>query len=170
MKMIGFCGGSSICELGTVSDVVLFFECLDYFVVKKNPERDWSLLTDRLYRRYLKLEELSSALMIMNEVKEIFATVPSSEVNWKPELIGDKSKTWLDPSHVNLADVFVNFFENFTYCVESAKLNYDGFKSYPGYQYESVKIVPTDLAGIATEKARPLLEYDALEGKPFWLR
>lgn len=168
--MIGFCGGSSICEVGTASDVVLFFECLDYFVVKNNPERDWSLLTDRLYRRYLKLEELSSAAMLMNEVKEIFSKIPSSEVDWKPELIGNKSKTWLDPSHPKLADVFIKFFENFAYCVESAKLNYEAFKSYPGYQYEPVKTVPTDLAGIATEKTRSLQEYDALEGKPFWLR
>jgi hypothetical protein len=170
MKMIGFCGGSSICEVGTVSDVVLFFECLDYFVVRKNPERDWTLLTDRLYRRYLRLEELSSAIVLMNEVKGIFTNVPSSEVDWRQELIGDRSKTWLDPSLGNLADVFVKFFENFAYCAESAKLNYEGFKSYPGYQYEPVKTVPTDLAGFATEKARPLKEYDEIEGKPFWIR
>ena len=165
MRVIGVDGGHSVYEIGTVSDVVLFFECLDYFVVKKNPERDWSLLTDRLYRRYLKLEELSSAIMIMNEVKEIFAKVPSFEVDWKQELIGDKSKTWLDPSHVNLADVFVNFFENFKKAKDSSISFFDAFK-----MYQPVKIVPTDLAGIATEKARPLLEYDALEGKPFWLR
>ncbi|AUS44677.1 hypothetical protein CYD94_21240 (plasmid) [Ralstonia solanacearum] len=44
MRIIGFHGGSSLCELGTVSDVVLFFDCVRAFTAWKHPDRDWSLL------------------------------------------------------------------------------------------------------------------------------
>lgn len=169
MKIIGFCGGSSICELGTTSDAVLFFECIKYFVAN-NEDRGWELLTDRLCRRYLRFEELDKAIILMSHTKDIFSRTASSEVNWKWETIGDKSKSWLNPSQKSLANVFALYFENFLYCVESAKVNYEAFSSYPGYEYEPVKIVPTDLAGSATEKARPLDQYDRLDGEPFWLR
>ncbi|MBG7618776.1 hypothetical protein I5R65_04815 [Herbaspirillum sp. AP02] len=165
MRVIGIDGGHSVYETGTTSDFVLFFECLEYFVAKKNPDQDWTLLTDRLYRRYLKLEELNPAAILMKEVEEIFNKTSSSEVAWKQELIGDKSKTWLDPSRANLADVFSGFFDNFKKARESSLSFFEVFKIY-----QPVKIVPADLAGIATEKVRSLQEYDVLEGKPFWLR
>ncbi len=167
--MIGFTGGSSICEIGTASDVVLFFDCLDYFVVKNHPEQDWSLLSDRLYRRYLRLEELDQAAALMNQVKQIFSGLPNTEIDWAPELPGNKNLTRLDPGRANLADVFIKFFDHFEYCVESAKLNHEHFQSYPDYKFEPVKIIPTNLAAIAIEGDRPLKEYDDLEGKPFWL-
>lgn len=167
MKIIGFCGGSSICELGTTSDVVLFFDCIKYFVSSDGDPR-WHVLNDRLYRRYLRLDEMDMALEMMNHVREVFSKTASSEVNWNQELFA--GKTWLIPNQKNLADIFVKFFDGFAYCVESAKINYEAFKSYPGYQYEPIRIVPTDLAGFSTEKARPLCEYDTLDGDPFWLR
>jgi len=145
--------------------MVLFFECINYFVVKKHTDQDWSLLTNRLYRQYLRQEELAEASSSMNKVKQIFASLPSAEVDWKVELIGDKSKTWLNPNQTTLADVFARYFEIFTHCVESAQFFFETWKIY-----QPVKTVPTDLAGFATEKARPLKEYDELEGKPFWLQ
>ncbi|WP_254426895.1 hypothetical protein [Herbaspirillum sp. VT-16-41] len=164
MRVIGIEGGHSVYETGTVSDFVLFFECLEYFVVKENSDQDWNLLVDRFYRRYLKLEELNPASILMKQAEEIFGKTASSEVAWKQELIDDKRKTWLDPSRVNLADVFGNFFDNFRKAKESSISFFDAFKIY-----QPVKIVPADLAGIAIENARSLQEYDALGGKPFWL-
>lgn len=165
MRVIGIDGGHSVYETGTTSDVVLFFECLDYFVVQDNPGQDWTLLTDRLYRRYLRLEDLNPAAILLKEVEGIFNKTSSSEVAWKQDLIGDRGKTWLDPSRANLADVFLGFFDNFKKAKESSLSFFEAFKIY-----QPVKIVPTDLAGIATEKVRSLQEYDALEGDPFWLR
>lgn len=164
MKIIGFYGGSSLCEVGTTSDMVLFFDCIEYFVVKKYLDQDWNLLTNRLYCKYLRQEELAETSRLMSEVKLVFAGLASAEVDWKDELIGDKSKTWLNPDQTTLADVFSRYFELFAHCVESAQLFFETWKIY-----QPVKIVPTDLPGFATEKARPLKEYDELEGKPFWL-
>jgi len=51
-------------------------------VVQRFGGRDWSLLTDRFYRRYLRREDLEPAVELMNEVKKIFSTLASDEVDW----------------------------------------------------------------------------------------
>jgi len=170
-RKIGFAGGGSICELGPASDVVLFFDCLKGNAEYDYPEQDWSLLTDRLYRRYLKLDELDRAATLMEQVRQIFAQVPAKTgIQWNSEMLLDREKTWLNPNQPTLADVFGKYFEHFAYCVESAQVNYEAFKSYPGYTYEPVRVVISDLPEFMLDKNRPLAEYDALEGKPFWLQ
>lgn len=164
MKNIGFNGGSSICELGPSADVALFFECLNTYVAKPNPEQDWSLLTDRLYRRYLKYDELDSASSLMEYAKRIFTELPSASVDWR-SLSDGTSDTRLDPDQPSLADVFLNYFENFAYCVESSKVF---FKSWNIYQ--PVRTVVSDLPDFMTDKRRPLDQYEVLEGQPYWLR
>jgi len=158
MRNIGFDGGSSLCVLGPVSDVILFFDCINVFAVEDHPQRDWSLLTDRLYRRYLRLEELDAAVALMNEVKKIFATVSTSAVAW------ENPTTKLNPNEPNLADVFARYFDLFAHCVTSAKGFFEDWNSY-----QPVRIVISDLAEFVNEKERPLEEYDALKGEPFWL-
>ncbi|MBR7963041.1 hypothetical protein [Burkholderia latens] len=170
MRRIGFSGGSSICELGPVPDVALFFECLKVYAEQKHPEQNWSLLTDRLYRRYLRLEELDQASALMEKAKQLFAQLPAqSSVEWDSVMLKNPEKSWLNPEQPTLADVFEKYFANFAYCVESARLNYESFKAYPGYSYEPVRVVISDLTGYARDKNKPLAEYDALEGTPFWL-
>ncbi|AKZ28541.1 hypothetical protein ACH51_19585 (plasmid) [Ralstonia solanacearum] len=73
MKYVGFDGGHSIYELGLDSDLVLFFDCLRAYGEQAHPEQGWSLLKDRLYRRYLRLEELDKALTLMEQAQQIFA-------------------------------------------------------------------------------------------------
>jgi len=62
-------------------------------VVKHNLAQDWSLLTDRFYRRYLRIEELEPAGKLMNKVKEIFSALASDEVDWGENIQGDINKT-----------------------------------------------------------------------------
>ena len=164
MKNVGFHGGSSICELGPSADAVLFFACLDAYTARHHPKQDWSLLTDRLYRRYLKKDELDEASVLMMKAQKIFATVPSTLVDWQA-MSAESWKTRLNPDQPNVADVFLKYFENFDYCVESAKVF---FKSWNIYQ--PVRTVVADLPDFMTDKKRPLDQYEALEGKPFWLR
>jgi hypothetical protein len=169
MRIIGVTGGGSLCELGTAMDVQLFFDCLDMYIAQKQPEQDWSVLSDRLYRRYLKLEELDKATSLMNEVKRVFAGLTNKAINWQGMAVGD-AKTWLDPRKGTLDQIFGKYFESFALCIESAKLSYEGFKSYPGYKYEGVRLVIADQPWFLVEKQRSLEEYDALEGAPFWGR
>lgn len=72
MRKTGFHGDPSIYELGPASDVVLFFARLRDYAEQDHPEQDWSLLTDRLYRRYLRQEELEPALALMAQTHENF--------------------------------------------------------------------------------------------------
>lgn len=163
MRIFGFHGGGSMYELGSVSDMVLFFECINFYAAKKHPETDWSLLTDRLYRRYLRLEELEEAVKLMNKVKEIFSTLPNSAIDWPEDF--DLTKTRLDKNLPTLLDIFSAYFRNFFRSVESAQLNYEAFQSY-----KPVRSGTTDTPYYIDDKNRPLEEYDQLEGKPFWLR
>lgn len=168
MKNIGFSGGSSICELGPTSDVILFFDCLRRYVQQRNPSRDISLLTDRLYRHYLRLEELDLAEGAMKFSQAEFANVLSSVVDWETYTAKNPG-TRLDYQQPTLAGVFSRYFDLFSHCVESAKLNYAAFKDYPGYSYEPVKTVVSDMPDFMLESKRKLSDYDALKGEPFWL-
>jgi hypothetical protein len=169
MKIVGLIGGSSLCELGPTTDIQLFFDCLDTHVVQKTPERDWSLLTDRLYRRYLRLEELDTASMLMFEVNQVFASLPSTVIHWEKAKM-DSSMSRLPKNDKTLADTFIKYFEHFAYCVESARVSYESFKAYPGYEYEAVRLVIADQPWFMVEKQRVLQEYDVLVGEPLWLR
>lgn len=101
---------------------------------------------------------------MMSEVRDLFAKMRSDTVNWK--MMGwDEADTWLDVSRTTLADVFANFFEHFTKCVESAQVFFNSWSIY-----QPVKIVIADMPEFMADKNRPLEQYDALEGKPFWLR
>ena len=164
-KHVGFCGGSSLRELGPASDAVQFFECVHMYAAKRHVDQDWRLITDRLYRRYLRLEELDVASELMTEIRNIFLALPSSEVS----LIGSAP---LPPSGIThgtdkltLHDVFKNYFDEFNYCVESSKIFYQSWKIY-----KPVKIAISDMPDFILDKKRPLEAYDSLEAPPFWLR
>lgn len=164
MRHIGFDGGSFLCELGSSTDVVTFFKCLDTYVVQTHPGADYALLTDRLYRRYLRLDELGTAVSMMSQVRDVFARVPSDSVDWK--MMGwDETDTWLNVKQATLADVFAKYFEHFTKCVESAQVFFNSWNIY-----QPVKTVIADMPEFMTDKKRPLVQYDVLEGEPFWLR
>ena len=166
MRKIGFHGGCRICEIGPSSDVLLFFDCLQTYAEQAHPDQDWSLLTDRLYRRYLRREELDKASALMEQAHHIFAQHPAaSAVEWDTLLSGDAGRSWLKPDQPTLADVFSKYFEGFKDACSSAKSFLNDFAIY-----QPVRVVMSDLPGFARDKNKPLAEYDALEGKPFWLQ
>ncbi|WP_343675900.1 hypothetical protein [Paraburkholderia heleia] len=145
--------------------MMLFFDCLKTYAEQDHPEQDWSLLTDRLYRRYLRREEIDKASTLMEQVRQIFAGLPASAIDWDTSMLGNAEKTWLDPKQPTLADVFSKYFENFAKACGSAKFFVEAFNIY-----QPVRVVISDLPGFARDKNKPLAEYDALEGKPFWLQ
>lgn len=164
MRIVGFSGGSSFFELGTVSDVQFFFNCIDAFAVPSDPNVDWSLLIDRFYRRYLRPEELIPAQQLMDKVKSVFERTPSSAVDWSAMAL-PSAVTRLDPSGQNLAEIYKRYFEAFSHCREMAEISH-----YKWNEYQPLKVVVTDMPRFFTDKDRPLGEYEALEGEPFWKR
>lgn len=169
MNKVGLDGGSSLCELGTAKDVIAFFYCVDKFVVNSDrfSEVDFKLLTDRLYRRYIRQEELGRAEELMLMVRDFFCEINYSDVDWSAAGV-DFNQTLLEFNCKSLADIFSSFFVCFSHCSESAAINYEAFKAYSGYVYEPVRIIISDLPEYFVEKNRTLDEYDKLSGLPFW--
>lgn len=169
MTTIAFDGGSSVCELGSSEDVVAFFTCLNRFVVTEESPSSYQLLTDRLYRRFLRSEDLNAATEDMVRVKEEFQRVLTADVDWGEMGVSPRS-TRLDLEMPTLAGVFKRFFACFEHCVQSARTNQEAFSTYPGYRFEPVRIVVADQPWFLVEKQRSLEEYELLQGDPFWLR
>lgn len=167
MRKVGFDGGHTVYELGPVSDVVLFFECLNAFVVSKYLDQDWSLLSDRLYKRYLRQDELEESFALMEKVKSIFFTLPSSSVEWDEDMQADRDRTWLDSRADTLGDIFSRYFDLFSKAKDSAVSFLGEFGIY-----QPLRILPSGIPALMVEKKRPLNEYDALglSDLPFWLR
>ncbi len=160
IRMVGFHGGSSMFELGTVSDMQLFFDCIDSFVVSKHPETDWSLITDRLYAKYLRREDLQTGLSLMKTIENSFATTSSSMVDWNLDV---PRKTKLNHEAKTLDIVFARYFVAFSHCSESAQLSYEAFGKYLPRRTGT-----TDVPHYIIDKNRRLTEYDSHIGKPFW--
>ena len=78
MKTIGFSGGGLITELGSIEDVQMFFDLINYYVVKKYPNKNWPIIMDRLYKRYIKSDELDMSVELMECVKNEFKNIKST--------------------------------------------------------------------------------------------
>lgn len=167
MRNIAFCGGNAVGELGPVSDVVLFFDCIKSFAEFERPDLDWSVLTDKLFRRYVDIDSLDQAKARMAEVKKQFSRVPATAVEWNEAMAGDPSKTALDRSLATLADVFAKYFEHFDWCARSSNLFHETW----GYEVP-IRTIVADMPGMLVDSQRPLAEHDVLSptDKPFWLR
>jgi len=167
MRNIAFYGGGVICQLGPVSDVVLFFDCIRAFVTEQNEGTDWTLLTDALYRRYLRDTEFALAVGLMARVKAVFQQTPAPAVDWNPTMSGDSAKSILDPCLPTLGNVYARYFDALDFCVESARLFSEEWK-IP----QIIRIVVADSPAFIQDRFRGPDEYDALGpgDKPFWLR
>jgi hypothetical protein len=166
MRKVGFHGGHSMYELGPASDVSLFFDCLKTHVEQAHPDRAWSLLTDRLYRRYIALEDLDPAIALMERARKILTLVQAAlGVEWDPNLVGNREKSRLNPNQATLADVFGEYFQSFAKACASAKSFEHDF-----HFYKPVKTIISDLPGFMRDERSSLTEYDTLDGRPFWLR
>ncbi|WP_118988332.1 hypothetical protein [Photorhabdus sp. CRCIA-P01] len=166
MKNIGFHGGHTVYEHGPASDVIVFFQCITVYAEHVQSEYDFSLLTDRLYRRYLKQNELRPAMELMSIVECLFGKVQSNTVDWKMMEVNFEL-TKLDLNQLTLNLVFTDYFRRFVDAKESAESFLNTFKIY-----QPVKIVISDLPWFIDDKNRPLEQFDALgpDDPPFWLR
>jgi hypothetical protein len=160
----GYVGGSLICVIGYRSDMIFFFECINYEVVRKYPNENFDIILDRLYKRYLKLEELDEAAAKMKIIEEVFKTVDSKLYDWT-NIQKDGAKTDLNFRQDTLFDIFRGYFKGFYKCVSSAKYFFNA-----GESYTPVKVSPTGIAEQHYYSNIPLSELDKLgkDDKPFW--
>jgi len=170
-RKVAIVGSCDIHGVGPANDAVLFFDCIDWFVVPKYPNQDWSLITDKFYKRYLRLEELEPARKLMDKIRKIFSTVSSSEVEWREDWQQeDCDKTTLNSKLPTLDLIFLEFFEGFDNVFNS--IMYD-FNNYGIHHTMRLAICNGShgLMAATTEQFRPLKQYDSLgdTDKPFWM-
>ncbi len=141
---IGITGGSSLIELGDREEVASFFGRVRE--VSAECAGDVSLISDRLYRRYLRPGELAAAAGVVEEViKRLERRATGKEREFLERLK-----------------------RAFQKCAESAAVNFETFRDTEGYTYEPVRLVIAELPWFALEKQRTLAEYESLSDAPFW--
>ncbi len=163
MANVGFTGGSLLCEEGPASDMVVFFNCLRLCAAEAGPSSGELALVDRLYRRYLKLDELDAALAFMTKAQGRLAQASALKFDWTEAGL-DPANTQLNLSGATLAVVFDKYFQDFPRCVEAAK----SFSARWNI-LQPVRVVKSQVTEFTDEKKRPLDEYEQLQGDPFWL-
>lgn len=161
---IGIYGGNVIAEIGPASDSALFFDCMNEYAFKKYPELDWSLLSDRFYKRYIGKDDLEEASALMLKVQAIFEKVDTSVLE---EMVKPGIDSELDLLQPNLAAVFGNIIDKFDE-VKGSVLN--AFKEWETHQ--PLRILPSHIGALLMEKQRPLEEFDALSENdpPMWMQ
>jgi hypothetical protein len=164
MLNAGFYGGSAVRELGPVSDMRTFFGCVDLAVPHLDDGGDNGLVTDRLYRRYLRLEELAPAINLISDIRAILNGMPTESVNWKS--IGwNPIETHLDLSAPAASSVLHRYLKGAREIIENAMSFQKRFQIY-----KPVMTIISDTPRFIIDKSRPLAQYDELEGEPIWLR
>ena len=109
MTNVGFCGGNEIRELGPASDMKIFFWCLN-LAFETAPTLQSDLITDRLYRRYLRLDELDLVKDLSEKARQTLRKVSTNAIPWK-EIGLDSAVTRLDTSNQNPSEIFEKYFQ-----------------------------------------------------------
>lgn len=165
IRHVGLAAGQRLMQLGTASDVNLFFSCIPYAAVH-HQEKSWELILDRLYRRYLRPEDFDHSVGLMHILKTWFFAQPSSFVDWSQM---EPRQSTLNHKAQNLGQVFAKFFSYFDISVSAAKYQVEtlGYGT-PG---SVVRLVIADMGDfIKYDQERPLADYEKLSrnASPFW--
>ena len=144
-----------------------FFDCIETYVAKSFPNENWKLITDRLYKRYLRPQELDAAVAKMNMIQKAFATVPNNVVDWTDYAVQDE-EYHLNQHEKTLDIIFKTYFEAFYDCAEAAKLSYESYTQNPDFEYERVFFLISETPWSFVEKDRLDEDYEGLQGDPFW--
>lgn len=88
MNLVGFQGGGSIFELGVTTDMYCFFSLIKERIGLDEREK---FLVDRLFRKYLRFDDLDNATALILKIKISLSEVPCDTAVLK-NLAGVKKK------------------------------------------------------------------------------
>lgn len=160
-----FTGGDLILQIGSLNDLLCFFNIIEKYAAPSLDDTDRQLVLDRLYKRYLRIDETPVAVEAMRRVQNALLHVPTSSVNWDNHHI-KSGQTTFDLQEGTVAGAVSHFFKAFPRCAESTM--YCNNQATHRF-FRPVKICRSDFGSLDREDRRPLEEYDALDGPPFWL-
>lgn len=166
---IGASGGGYFGDIGTKVEMKIFFNAIAKYSRIYDQYTDYDLILDRLYKRYLKLEELSTATTLLNRIKDIFAKimVPKEYLDFA---IKNEASTSFNLKANNLMIFFDKYFEAILDYIAKALYNHEYYKKIGEYSYQRVMICHTDVVPATVASMRPDELYDKLEGDPYWMR
>jgi hypothetical protein len=127
MPNVGFFGGHTVHELGPTCDMQAFFACIKMIASNLGPEAYSLPLVDRLYRRYVKLDDLQATTALVAQIRASMADIRTQNIEWNTVVPFD-SATRLDKSKANLVDVFEKYFSALDDSISSARSFYEVFE------------------------------------------
>lgn len=163
----GYVGANTLYHLGSRAYVKSFFLAIEQYVFREKLYRklDWSLITDRLYRRNIPNDMLDVAIGTMARMLELLSETLLSVVDWNLlELSGLHEGPSVGPD-CNLRDFYIAFEIGLVRCASAQK-----FGSLRGTEYRPLQIGNLSSQRFIAEKSRPVEQYEANTGAPFWLR
>ncbi|GGF21934.1 hypothetical protein GCM10011611_29990 [Aliidongia dinghuensis] len=164
MPNVGFFGGHTVHELGPAADMQAFFACVNIAASRLHLDPASLSLIDRLYRRYVRLEELQATALVIERIRAVMAAIPPQNVDWN-SITPPYGATKLDISKPNLADLFSRYFLALDDATKSAESFYKKFG-----KYRPVLTIISDMPRFVIDEKRPMSDYDTLQGEPIWLR
>jgi hypothetical protein len=162
--VVAFVGGNRINLLGSAAEVVCLFRLIEEFAAPFLDEKERLIVLDRLFKRYLTIAETPIAIDAMKTVQERFAAISIFDINW--EKFGfDKQPKLFDTTTGSLRESTEDCFGRFYQCASSVLYMHN----VENRILRPVKLSRSDFGSLYEADQRPLEEYDALVGPPFWL-
>lgn len=170
MYKVGFHGGGTLVEVGDVCAMEVFFEVVRESIATPS-DTELATIVDRLYRRYVRLEDVAHTRSAVALIRTAFASLPLSVLDGRLSQVERINGGILDEKN-DLAFAFSKYFYAIEQCIDSAEVNLRHFKARPeiSYEYEPVVIIRSEMPAFFIDKRIKLPAYDDLEGPPFWLR
>ncbi len=166
---VGITGGGMIRYLGNKEEMQEFFHLIDRYTKEYDSNTDYNLILDRLYKRYLKLEELEETKRLLNRIQNIFFKIPCDaeyirflNTNMESSSVNFKAK--------NLKEFFEEYFYIILKTIDSAIFDHEYYKKKGEFSYRRVRITKQDIVQHTIDEMRPNEIYDNLEGEPYWIR
>lgn len=167
MIHVSFFGSQLAQHTGRVVDMWLFFRCVKIIAQLDESNRNWDVLTDRLYGSYLRPEEVEPARELMSHLQVLMANYSPHNFDWSgDEDLIELSLLKFDSPSLDI--MFARYFDTFeAICDHDAKV-----REYEGMQYyDPIRILADDPQVIYEQMARPLHvleDVDFSKEGPYW--
>lgn len=157
-------GGNAMIEVGTGAQMKFFFDSLRYYTNKLDPDTNYSLVLDRLYKRYLKPKEFEVAEVLLAKIQYYLGEI-SVPAQYKQIEVKGKCLFYLR------ANSLANFFEkHFRALLKVMNLGIEEqYYHRNNLIFHEIMIVRSHPIAAHIDIVRPKKMYDDLTGDPYWL-
>lgn len=166
VKKVGVLAAMTLAEIGYETDLSAFFNAVVRLLENDNPGSVYPWVTEKLYRRSLKEDELILVNQQLNDIFDAFSKIDSSSV----DLIAlglNFERTAFDINAKKLSTLFKRVFEAYTEALECTVVYRQEFN-----EYIPVRLGITDTPYYIEDVNRPEYEYESIDisSPPFWLK